>query len=150
MEHLLARKKPPRSKKSEASSGTPTPSNQMQREAKSTPYRSLEYPLLLRTKGSFMRKSGLGITDISKTNYRTLLETKQTVPEDSLFRDDLFDETCEMIQDRNEAKFIQDITRLIVPSAEPLVIHSTEYLKSLIKSVNKGWDNSITLTKTCL
>jgi hypothetical protein len=56
-----------------------------------------------------MHKSDLGIADTSKTVCQTLLKAQQIVPEDSLFQDDLFDETCEMIQDRNEAKVIQDI-----------------------------------------
>jgi hypothetical protein len=94
-----------------------------------------------------MRKSELGIADTSKTVCRTLLEAEQIVPEDSLFRDDLFDETCEMIQDRNEAKVIQDIARLIVPSAQSLAIRGAKRLKTLIESVNEGWDNSIALTK---
>lgn len=94
-----------------------------------------------------MRKSELGITDTSKTVCRTLLEAEQTVPEDSLFQDDLFDETCEMIQDRNEAKGIQDIARLIVPSAQSLAIRGAKHLKTLIGSVNEGWDNSIALNK---
>jgi hypothetical protein len=94
-----------------------------------------------------MRKSELGITDTSKTVCRTLLEAEQIVPEDSLFQDDLFDETYEMIQDRNEAKVIQDIARLIVPSAQSLAIRGAKRLKTLIESVNEGWDNSIALTK---
>ena len=123
MNHLLTRKKSSlslRSKLSEAGSALPsstTPSDQNPREAKSAPYQSPQYKILLETKGSFMRKSELGIADTSKTVYQTLLEAEQIVPEDSLFQDDLFDETCEMIQDRNEAKVIQDIARLIVPSA---------------------------------
>lgn len=56
-----------------------------------------------------MRKSDLGIIDTSKTVCRSLLKAEQIVPEDSLFQDNLFDETCEIIQDRNEAKVIQDI-----------------------------------------
>jgi hypothetical protein len=115
MNHLLARKKSSsslRGKQLETGSAAPsstTPSDQKPREAKSAPYQSPQYRILLETKGSFMRKSDLGIADTSKTVCRTLLEAQQIVPEDSLFQDDLFDETCEMIQDRNEAKVIQDI-----------------------------------------
>jgi hypothetical protein len=153
MNHLLARKKSSssfRGKQSEAGSAAPsstTPSDQKPREAKSAPYQSPQYRILLETKGSFMRKSDLGITDTSKTVCRSLLEAEQIVPEDSLFQDDLFDETCEMIQDRNEAKVIQDIARLIVPSAQSLAIRGAKRLKTLIESVNEGWDNSIALTK---
>ena len=100
MNHLLARKKSSsslRRKQSEASSVTPsstTPSDQKPREAKSTPYQSPQYETLLATKGSFMDKSELGITNASKSLCQTLLDAEQTVPQDSLFRDDLFEETC--------------------------------------------------------
>ncbi|TAQ85109.1 hypothetical protein B7494_g6563 [Chlorociboria aeruginascens] len=103
MNHLLAKKKyfsSFRGKQSEAGSAAPssiTPSDQKPREAKSAPYQSPQYRILLETKGSFMRKSDLGITDTSKTVCRSLLEAEQIVPKDSLFQDDLFDETCEMI-----------------------------------------------------
>lgn len=154
MNHLLARRKSSssslRGKQSEAGSAAPsstTPSDQKPREAKSAPYQSPQYKILLETKGSFMRKSDLGIADTSKTVCRTLLEAEQIVPEDSLFQDDLFDETCEMIQDRNEAKVIQDIARLIVPSPQSLAIRGAKRLNTLIESVNEGWDNSIALTK---
>ena len=153
MSYLLARKKSfssLRGKQSEAGSAAPsstTPSDQRPREAKSAPYQSPQYKLLLETKGSFMRKSELGISDTSKTVCRTLVKAEQRVPEDSLFQDDLFDETCEMIQDRNEAKIIQDIARLIVPSAQSLAIRGAKHLNTLIESVNEGWDNSIALTK---
>jgi hypothetical protein len=75
---------------------------------------------LLATKGSFMGKYQEGITKVSKDLCQTLFETEQAAPEDSLFRDDLFEETCEMVRNKNEAKVIQDTTRLIVPSAETL------------------------------
>ncbi len=96
-----------------------------------------------------MYKSDLSITDTSKTVCRTLLEAEQMVPKDSLFQDNLFDKTCEMIQARNKAKVIQDIARLIVPSAQSLAIRGAKHLETLIESVNEGWDNSIALTEPC-
>ncbi|TEY70357.1 hypothetical protein BOTCAL_0106g00320 [Botryotinia calthae] len=153
MNHLLARKKSSSTlygKQSDAGSSVSsyvTPSDQKPREIKSAPYQSPQYKILLETKGSFMHKSNLGIADTSKTVCRTLLEAEQIVPEDSLFQDDLFEETCEMIQDRNEAKVIQDIARLIVPSAQSLAIRNPKHLKPLIESVNEGWNSSIALIK---
>jgi hypothetical protein len=91
MNHLFARKKSSLSlcsKQSEAGSAAlsfTTPSDQKPKEAKSAPYQSLQYKILLKTKGSFIRKSELGIIDTSKTVCQTLLKAKQTVPEDSLF-----------------------------------------------------------------
>lgn len=125
-----------------------TPSDQKPREWKSTEYRHANYELLLRTKGSFMEDSELGITDPSKQMCLRLLEDEVDVPTQSLFRDDIFERTCRMIHARNEAKVVQDIARLIVPSAETLATFGAEHLNGLIESVNQGWGNSISITKT--
>lgn len=74
---------------------------------------------------------------------RALLTRDQIVPQDSLLRDDLFKKTCRKIEDRNEAMIIQDVTRLIVPSAQNLVIYGGTNLNQLIESVNEGWAGSI-------
>jgi len=154
MSYLLARKRSSSSlgsKKSEASSVTTsstTPSDQKAREVKSIPYQDARYETILATKGSFMGKSELGVTATSKSLCRTFLETEQTVPDDSLFRDDLFEETCEMMRNKNEARVVRDISPLIVPSAETLAVRGAKHLKILIESVNEGWNNSIPVTKT--
>ena len=106
-------------------------------------YRDPHYNALLEAKGSFMENSHMGITDASKSLCRRLLESEQDVPKDSLFRDDLFERTCQNIQDRNEAMIIKDITRLIVPSAEILAIYGARHLDHLIENVNEGWTGSI-------
>jgi hypothetical protein len=150
MNHLLAKNKSSSSLRG-ASSAAPssiTPSDQKPREVKSKPYQDARYEALLATTGSFMGKSELGITDASKSFCRTLLETEQTVPDDSLFRDDLFEETCEMVRNKNEARVVRDISPLIAPSAEILAIRSAKHPKILIESVNEGWNNSMPITKT--
>ena len=94
-------------------------SDQKKKENKSAPYRDTRYNTLLATKGSYMRE--LDDDDIPKNVKdlcRTLLERDQTVPQNSLLRDDLFKRTCREIEDRNKAMIIQDITQLIVPSAK--------------------------------
>lgn len=97
-----------------------------------------------------MGKSKVGLTDASKNLCQTLLENEQTVPEDLLFCDDLLEETCEMVRDKNEARVIRDISLLIVPSAEILAARGAKPLKILIESANEGWNNSIPLTGTRL
>ncbi|KIV98476.1 uncharacterized protein PV09_09712 [Verruconis gallopava] len=165
MSHLLARQKSSvslRRKKSELVSVDPvpttaptsvapsstTPSDQKPRDVKSAPYQDARYKFLLSTKGSFMEKSELDITQKSKKTYLNLLNAEQTVPKDSLFRDDLFERTCQKIQDRNETRVIRDISLLIVPSAETLTTYGAEHLKILIESTNEGWNNSFALTGT--
>ncbi len=123
MNHVLAQKKSSsslRGKQSDASSATPsstTPSDQKLREARSTWYARPSYETVLATKGSFMGKFDLGATDASKELCRTLLTAKQSVPQNTLFRDDLFEETCDIVRVRNEAIIVRDISLLICPSA---------------------------------
>jgi len=72
MSHLLARKKSFRGKQSDAGSAAPsstTSSDQKPRKAKSSPYARPSYKTVLVTKGSFMGKFELGITDESKRLY---------------------------------------------------------------------------------
>ncbi|EQL37308.1 hypothetical protein BDFG_01279 [Blastomyces dermatitidis ATCC 26199] len=152
MSQLLARKKSTSSlhhKQLESTlTSSTTPSNQKPREEKSSQYKNPRYEVLLEIKGSYMSESKQGITEASKSCYQTLLNAAQKIPENSLFRDDLFKATCEKVRRRNEAIIIQDITRLIVPSAENLAIYGATHLDHLVESINEGWDNSIPVTKT--
>lgn len=72
-----------------------------------------------------------------------MLEKEQALPQDTLFRDDLFDETCESMEGRNEAMVIRDISPLICPSAQVLRIHGARHLDHLYESVNEGWNSAI-------
>ena len=94
-----------------------------------------------------MHESVLGITDDSEKLCRQLLDEEQSIPQDSLFRDDIFALTCEAMQGRNEARILRDISPLLVPSAENLAIYGATELKILIESINEGWNNSIPLTE---
>ncbi|KAL2361680.1 hypothetical protein RJZ56_005428 [Blastomyces dermatitidis] len=148
MSHLLARKKSSASLRcknstSSLATGSNTPTDQESRDEKNAKYRSATYETLLATKGSFMRKSELGITDMSKRICKDLVETDQPVPKHTLFRDDAFDEFCQRLQGKNESRVIQDISRLIIPSAESLAVDGAKNLKHLVESVNEQWSSSI-------
>ena len=137
------RKIPTSLRRKQSDSSLTGSSDQKKRESKSAQYRDTRYTTLLAAKGSYMKKSDLGITDTSRTCCTTLLNSVQTVPEYSSFRDDIFEKTCGKIEDRNEARVIQDIGRLIVPSAETLATYGAKHLDHLIESVNEGWTGSI-------
>lgn len=153
MERLLARKRsasslyPIQAQPGSSIPATPTPSDQKPREQKSATYRHAGYTILLGTKGSFMNKDKEGPRKESKDLCRNLLELGQSVPDLARFSDHVFESTCQRIQGKNEAKVIQDITRLIVPSAEGLADFGAEHLEHLVESVNEGWNNSIPVTK---
>ena len=95
-----------------------------------------------------MYESEAGIATESKSLVSDLLGSDQTVPENSLFRDDLFKKICRRVGDGNEARVIRDITPLIVPSAEILAIYGAGDLDCLIETTNEGWNNSLPLTST--
>ncbi|THV47722.1 hypothetical protein BGAL_0293g00140 [Botrytis galanthina] len=144
MNRLLAKNKSSsslREKTSEASSSTP--SDQKPRDVKSAPYTRPIYVTMLAAKGSFMGKFELGTTDESKGLCGTLLTAEQSIPQDTLFRDDLFEATCESVKSRNEAMIIRDISPLICPSIQNLRIYGAKHLKHLNESVNEGWNSAI-------
>ncbi|RYP05274.1 hypothetical protein DL765_009883 [Monosporascus sp. GIB2] len=149
MERLLAREKSwsNLSRKRSNSATSTTRSDQKPREEKSAPYRARGYPLLLQAKGSYMDISELGITDTSEHLVRGLLSGKQSVPKETLFDDDIFVNACRNLGNKNEARIIQDISRLIVPSVELLALR-TKDLRHLTESVNEGWHNSMPLSGT--
>ncbi|EEH36798.2 hypothetical protein PAAG_07216 [Paracoccidioides lutzii Pb01] len=148
MNHLLARKKSSASLRhrnwmSSLATGSNLITDQESRNEKNAKYRSATYETLLATKGSFMRKSELGITDKSKQICKDLVEINQPVSKHTLFRDNTFDEFCQRLQGKNESRVIQDISRLIVPSAESLAVDGAKNLKHLVESVNEQWSSSI-------
>ncbi|KAK0703521.1 hypothetical protein B0T26DRAFT_616004, partial [Lasiosphaeria miniovina] len=150
IENLVGRKRSPLNLSREPSitmTTSLTPSDQMSRDEKTTGYRDRHYETLLETKGSYMSECPDGLDAASQYVCRSLLEKTQPVPVDSLFRNDLFEATCRKLQNKNEARIIQDISRLIVPSAESLATRRVRnHLSILVESVNEGWSNSIPLT----
>ncbi|KAK1240464.1 hypothetical protein MKX07_004492 [Trichoderma sp. CBMAI-0711] len=128
-------------KRKRAGSDPPaTPIDQGPREDKHAQYRDQQCETLLATHGSsFMTSSPLGVATQSRRLCQILLETKQTLPDRSLFHDDFFKETCQKLRNRNHARIIRDISQLLVPSAETLAIYGAKHLDILAESVNEGW-----------
>ena len=139
---FLARKKSSASlRRKQSQSSIQTPSDQPSREKRSSQYNTPDYEVKLQQKGSYMRKSPLDITDASKELCRALLEKEQTIPQDTLFRDDIFEETCERVKSRNEAMVLRDITPHICPSAQVLSICGAKDLDILYESLNEAWSS---------
>jgi hypothetical protein len=144
MEHVLARKKSSsslRGKQSESGAvapGSTTSSDRKPREEKNIAYNDARYETVFKTKGSFLSKYKESVTKESQNLCQTLLKIETDIPEGSLFRDNLFENTREKLRNRNKAKVIQNITRLIVPFTQHLAIRGAKHLKILIESVNEG------------
>jgi hypothetical protein len=65
-----------------------------------------------------MSKHKGGINAENKEFLQMLLNSPQTPPKNTLFEDNLFDDTLELIRDRNETRVIRNISQLTTPSAE--------------------------------
>ncbi|WEW59587.1 hypothetical protein PRK78_005061 [Emydomyces testavorans] len=124
-----------------------TSSDQGPRELKTAIYAHRSYSTWPKAKGVCMERSALGISDESKSFYLKLLKTECNIPEDTIFREDILEESIEDIQDKNESRIIQDIARLLVPSVRSLARMSERRLDVLVESVNEGWNNCIPLTE---
>lgn len=70
-------------------------------------------------------------------HLKGLLYLEQTVSQDSLFRDNLFDKNIEKIRNRNEVIIIQDVGSLIVPSVQTLATYGVTHLDHLYECVNE-------------
>ena len=119
------------------------------REGKNPAVRSRRYQLILESVGIYMGQPEphLRTAQTDQVLCQELLKKEQPVPKDSLFNDDLFESTCEDIANRNEARVIQDIGRLIVPAPEELFRRGTKNLEHLIETVDESWIKSIPLVK---
>lgn len=140
LHHLFARKKfSPSLRRKNSESSLQTFSDQLPREIKSAQYRTVEYEIGLKKKGSYMREfdDDDDIPENMKTLCKNLLETNQTLFKDSLFRDDLFKKTCEKIRNRNESMVIRDIDSLIVSFAQTLATYGAKHLNHLYECVNE-------------
>ncbi|KAF2191729.1 hypothetical protein K469DRAFT_341284 [Zopfia rhizophila CBS 207.26] len=152
MDRLLARKKSSSSlRRIQSESGSSAPSSttpsEKPREEKSSPYNHVRYEVLLSTKSVFMDEDDEGPERECREFCRVLLEADQQVPEVSRFSAAAFKSTCRRLRRANEAKVIDKIGRLIVPSAEDLADFGLKHLGHLVESINEGWNNSIPLTK---
>ena len=117
------------------------------------PYRYPQYKMMLETEaGSYGYPHSILIhpPSISKTSEKmcqTLFRRKQNIPEDTIFRDDIFHITCARLRGKNESRIARDYTPLIVPSVEAhATLSSNRELDIAIESVNEGWNFSNPIT----
>lgn len=153
MERLLARKKSStaslRRKRSEASLPRSSTPSDLHAE-KSALYKNPSYETVLeRDAGSYMGKYKPGVTEASEKLCQMLLDSKQIIPKDTIFRDDIFDDTCDSLRGKNEARIFKDCTPLIVPWVEAYALLSANpNLDIAVESVDESWSNSIPITKS--
>lgn len=120
-----------------------TMSDQRSREFKSSPYRSPNYIVLLEMKNTFFKDSDAGMLSTDEEICVSLLDKPQPIPQESLFDESCFAETCANLQDENESRVVIDLLRLIAPSAENLAARGLKELKCLKELTNAGWNDSI-------
>lgn len=100
-------------------------------EEKTAPYRDQRYALMLESHGSFLKKSPTGVADEARQLCKDLCKAIEALPENTPFRDETFEPFCESLSGRNEAKVFRELSHLIVPPAERLVLQDDEKLERL-------------------
>ncbi len=75
----------------------------------------------------------------SETICQALLDSKQIIPEDTIFRDDIFDDSYAKLRGKNEARIFTDCTPLIVPWTEAHAsLRANRDLDTAIESIDEG------------
>jgi len=134
MHRLLAEKKTLQRKRSSSSVTSNSPSDQG--------YQDTRYATKLEANGSFMKEYrgnvSKGIKEFNDELCRKLLENEQPIPKDSLFSDDYFEATMEVIQDRNEAMINETISQLMFPNVEVIAIQDAKFSPFIKASTKDG------------
>ena len=86
---------------------------------------------MLEGRGGFMKENSECPSADSRELCQTLLGTDRACPEDLLFHNNRFKAVYQDLQDRNEATFINDIARLIVPYAQQAAFYGAKDLQPL-------------------
>ncbi|CAG9986370.1 unnamed protein product [Clonostachys byssicola] len=111
------------------------------------PYRDPLHPTFFKPANTVMEEAAPKpeITDESESQVRDLLTHEQVFPTGTIFDDGIFAAACRQLENKSHARIVQDISRLIVPSAETLALRDSN-LRNLVESVKERWDNSIPAT----
>lgn len=109
------------------------------------PYADPKFNKLLEKHDSYLFKSTSGLTKQSKELCKGLLERPQTLPSDKFFGDK-FEQICNQVQNRNEARIVHSITPHIVPSAEEYDLDYNGQVY-LIETRNESWSNAWLLSR---
>lgn len=150
MAYLLARKNSSsslgRKRSKDGSVIASTISNEQTRDEKSSPYQDARYEDQLSRKGFYLTSAHIGFDKGMLIEIGSLFKQETSVPEGTLFGEEVFMETCERISSRNETRIMCTIRNLIVPSAEELMTLKRISNFDLIESMNEGWTCTIPIT----
>lgn len=117
--------------------------SEMSRDKKYSVYKDVNYPVVLETKGSFMRPSKAGIIDEDQALCDKLFTTSQPIPNDTLF-DEHFRVFHSNLLGRSEARICTDLHPRVMPSVGNLYIcGSNNEFEGLIEGHNDPWVKSI-------
>ncbi|KAI9674124.1 MAG: hypothetical protein M1817_001942 [Caeruleum heppii] len=86
---------------------------------------------------------GPKVTDSCRALCKTLLNSEQSFPPDTFFREDRFEKLCTRLRSENEAKVVRDISPLIVPSVEALCDYGADHLECFVDHANQQWSACI-------
>ncbi|KAK5080169.1 hypothetical protein LTS08_008911 [Lithohypha guttulata] len=115
----------------------------LSKEKKYSVYKDVNYPVVLETKGSFMRASDHGLSEEDEAFCATLHTHIQTLPPDLLFDDDHFVKFHANLRNRSEARITTDLHSRVMPSVENMCIAGRAEFAGLIEGHNDLWVKAI-------
>jgi hypothetical protein len=113
------------------------------RQYKSAPYARSDFEEIAIPMGCNYGEHNDGILEKSSKLCDDLLNSAQTYPKHSMFRDEMFNEAHNILATRNEATIVEYIRPLLVPSVYGLYFSSGAiHLKLLEQSLDQAWEAS--------
>lgn len=77
-------------------------------------------------------------TNECKKFCKTIFHAEQSIFQNTIFRNNLFETICDNIKNKNETKIIQNINQLIILSSKTLTIFNVIHFKYLIENIDKN------------
>ncbi|KAK8187928.1 uncharacterized protein BKA78DRAFT_319903 [Phyllosticta capitalensis] len=93
----------------------------------------------------YTQESTPGITFASLLICRNLLDSEESTPTGTLFDNEFFGELCFELRHKSKARLVNDVGRLLVPSAAELRIRGEPSLSILAETVRQTWCRCIPL-----
>ena len=146
LQRLRARKRSLSSRRCEGSEGSTGACTHSDSQGEQTVvYKNSNYESVLEIEaGSYTRRHKSGISKTAGKVCQFLLDSPQSVPKNTFFRDNVFDRFCDELRGKSEAGIFKDCTPLIVPWVEALAILKFDHtLDIAIESVDESWKSSI-------
>ena len=115
------------------------------RESKNSIYKNPRYPMVMESKGSFMREAEHKLSPEECGLFETLKNTP--LPHDPLLEPEHLCQLRELLRNRSELRVCIELHPHLVPPAEILALRHPDKIKHLVEGYNDRWLDNIVFYK---